>query len=80
MQIDFGRTWREKFGYLIISGIFMLFSAMLFKITILATGTVDATFFTQYEMFYNIIGALIGFVISQVFIRMHIKAARRGGF
>lgn len=80
MQIEFGKTWREKFGYLIITGIFMFFSSMLLKVSILYLGLVGEDYFREYEMFYNILGAVIGFMFAQVFIRLHMRAARRGGF
>ena len=76
MQIEFGKTWREKFAYLIVTGIFMFGSTIIFRILMLTVGRVETWYFQQYEMFYNIAGAAIGFILSQIFIRMHIKAMR----
>ena len=77
MQMDFGKSMREKFSYLIITGMFLSTSVIMLKMLLPLTGA-DAGFLETYDLFYSLIGAAIGFLLAQVFIRSHTKAVRLG--
>lgn len=78
MQMEFGKSMRERVSYLIISGLFIFFSAMVFKVMISSSGLIEPKLLETYDLFYSIIGAALGFLIAQIFIRSHVKAVRLG--
>jgi uncharacterized membrane protein YqjE len=78
MQIELGKSMREKFGYLIVSGLFIFFSTMTFKMLITSSGLVAPEFLEAYDLFYSIAGVMLGFLLAQIFIRSHIKQVRLG--
>ena len=73
--LEFGSKYREKFGYLVITAILVFFIVILTRMVALGSG-LDPDYYAKYELFYTSIGAVIGFGISQLFIRRHIKAVR----
>ena len=78
-NVEFGRTYSEKFGYLLITGIFIFVFTMMFRVLILVMNPdMNQTFYEKYDLFYSVIGAAIGFVVSQIYIRIH-KKSQRGG-
>jgi uncharacterized membrane protein YgaE (UPF0421/DUF939 family) len=74
--LEFGKGNREKFGYLIITATLVFLIVILTRIVVLGSG-IDPDYYTKYELFYTSVGAILGFVVSQLFIRRHIKAVRR---
>ncbi len=78
MQIEFGKSTIEKLSYLIITCLFTFFSAMFFKVFLGLTGTVSPVDLMDYDLFYSVVGAALGFLFAQIFIRTHLKAVRMG--
>jgi uncharacterized membrane protein YgaE (UPF0421/DUF939 family) len=74
--LEFGNKYREKFGYLIITATIVFLMVILTRIAVLGSG-IDPDYYIKYELFYTSVGALLGFGVSQLFIRRHIKAVRR---
>lgn len=73
--LEFGSKYREKFGYLVITAILVFFVVILTRVVVLGSG-IDPDYYAKYELFYTSVGAILGFGISQLFIRRHIKAVR----
>ena len=78
MKIDFGRNYREKFGYLIVTAILMFICSS--AVVMFGKLTCTDEYFASYGLFYTLTGAVVGFVTSQLFIRQHTKSVRRGMF
>lgn len=76
VNIEFGSGYREKFGYLIITAILVFTIVIMTRVIALGSG-IDMDYYTKYELFYTSIGAIVGFAISQLFIRQHQRAVRR---
>ena len=74
--LEFGSGYREKFGYLIITATLVFFIVILTRIVVLGSG-LDPDYYAKYELFYTSIGAVVGFAVSQIFIRQHQRAVRR---
>jgi len=77
MQVEFGKSLREKFSYLIVSGIFIFMTVLIFKTGLKLAG-MDEQFLLDYDLFYSAVGAGLGFIFAQIFIRLHIKAVKTG--
>lgn len=73
--LEFGKGNREKFGYLIITATLVFLIVILTRIFVLGSG-LDPDYYAKYELFYTSVGAVLGFAVSQLFIRRHIKAVR----
>ena len=74
--LEFGKGNREKFGYLIITATLVFLIVILTRVVVLGSG-IDIDYYTKYELFYTSIGAVLGFGVSQLFIRQHQRAVRR---
>jgi len=74
--LEFGKGNREKFGYLIITATLVFFIVILTRIVVLGSG-IDSDYYTEYELFYTSVGAVLGFGVSQLFIRKHQRAVRQ---
>ena len=75
--MNFGRSNREKFNYLLISAICVSLVSIIIRL--IAINTLEQDFFEYYELFYIVLGAGLGFMIAQLFIKAHVKSIRRGG-
>ena len=76
-QMEFGKSMRERFSYLIISGMFITFTVIILKMMLPLMGA-DEEFLATYDLFYSLVGAGLGFLLAQIFIRSHTKAVRLG--
>lgn len=77
IPISFGKTTRDKFGYLIITGVFLLISATIVPWIVKDLVLVSDEYYEKYLIFYQICGSALGFLIAQVYIRFHSKKIRR---
>jgi glycopeptide antibiotics resistance protein len=76
LSIEFGKGKLDRFGYLLITIIAISFSTILTRVVALSMGMMLVDYMKN-EVFYNMIGALLGFMVSQFFIKKHTKALRK---
>lgn len=77
IPISFGRTKGEKVGYLIITGVFLLISATIVPWIVKDLVLVSDEYYEKYLIFYQICGSALGFLLAQVYIKIHSKKMRR---
>lgn len=76
LDIEFGKGKLDRFGYLLITLIAISFSTILLRVFAVSMGMALVDYMRN-EVFYNMIGALIGFMVAQIFIKRHTRALRR---
>jgi len=77
LKINFGRSLPEKFGYLVVTAVFMFFISKTFDFVVNNTQPQD--YIAQYGLFFTVVGAIIGFIVAQLFIKAHIRSVRKHG-
>lgn len=77
IKINFGRSVPEKFGYLIVTTVFVFFTSKIFEFIVINTQPQD--YVIHYSLFFTVVGAILGFVVAQLFIKSHIKSIRKYG-
>jgi len=70
INMDFKIGKMSNFGYLFITIFLVSVSVILVRIFIINTG-VSLEDFARYEILYNMVGAFVGFFLSQYLIKKH---------
>jgi len=76
IPIQMGKSGRDKIGYLIITCVFLLLSATIVPWIIKDFFLVDDVYYERYLIFYQVCGSALGFLLAQVYIKMHFKKVR----
>ena len=76
LEIEFGKGRLDRFGYLLITIVMISLTTILLRVGAISMG-MTLNDYMKYELLYNAIGALFGFMIAQYFIKRHTRDLRK---
>ena len=77
--ITFGRTRVEQFSYLIITGMFIAIFYFLMPYLAMGLLNVYPDYYEENKLFYQLCAYGAGFLIAQIYIRIHTNKVRGVG-